>query len=114
MPKFSQVKMEEKKPGRPKDIPTEVIEQYMEYVGLLEKGNEGKLEFAEGENIAQARKALVEAGVHSKKYVKVRKPRGEDNVLTFQLISKKEFDEAQEKAKARGEKVRKARAKKDE
>lgn len=113
MPKFSQAIIEVKKPGKPKGIPTEVIEQYMEYIGALERANEGKLEFDEGENIAQARKALVEAGIHCKKYVKVRKPRGEDKILTFQLITKKEFDEAQAKAKARGEKVRQARAKKD-
>ena len=108
MPKFTQSKIEEKKPGKPKGIPTEVIEQYMKFVDQLEKGNEGQLEFAEGENIVQARKALVEAGIHCKKYLKVRKPRGADNILTFVLISKKEYEEAQAKAKARGEKVSKA------
>lgn len=108
MPKFSQAKIEVKKPGKPKGIPTEVIEEYMKYVEALEKGSEGKLEFEEGENISQARKALVEAGVHCKKYVKVRKPRGTDNILTFVQITKAEFQEAQAKAKARGEKVRAA------
>ena len=108
MPVFSQQKIEEKKAPKPKGIPNEVIEEYMKYVDDLDKGNEGKLEFEEGENVSQARKALVEAGVHLKQYVRVRKPRGADNVLTFVQITKKEFDEAQAKAKARGEKVRKA------
>jgi len=107
MPKFSQQKIEVKS-AKPKGIPNEVIEQHMEYVKGLEKGNEGRLEFEEGENIAQARKALVEAGIHCKKFLKVRKPRGEKNILTFVQISKKEYDEAQAKAKARGEKVSKA------
>jgi hypothetical protein len=107
MPKFTQSKIEETQ-AKPKGIPNEVIEQYMEYVKALEKNNEGKLEFEEGENIAQARKALVEAGLHCKKYIKVRKPRGADNILTFVLITKKEYDESQAKAKARGEKVSKA------
>ena len=107
MPKFSQQKIEEKQ-AKSKGIPNEVIEQYMKFVDQLEKGNEGKLEFEEDENIAQARKALVEAGIHCKKYLKVRKPRGEKDILTYVQISKKDFDEAQAKAKARGEKVSKA------
>ena len=108
MPKFSQQKIEEKKPGRKPAIPDEIIEQYMEYVKALEKGSEGRLEFEEGENINKGRKALIEAGIHGKKYVKVRKPRGENNVLTFVQITKQEFQEAQAKAMARGEKVRAA------
>ena len=108
MPKFSQAKIEEKKAAKPKGIPIEVIEEYMKYVDALEKNSVGTLEFEEGENIAQARKALVEAGVHCKKYVKVKKPRGSDNVLTFVQITKGEFQEAQAKAKARGEKVKAA------
>jgi hypothetical protein len=111
MPKFSQQKIEIKT-AKPKGIPNEVIEEYMEYVKGLEKGNEGRLEFQEGENIAQARKALVEAGVHLKQYVKVKKPRGETNILTFQQITKKEFDEAKTKAMARGAKL-KGKRKKD-
>jgi hypothetical protein len=110
MPKFTQEKIEIKA-AKPKGIPNEVIEKYMEYVKSLEKGNEGRLEFEEGENITQARKALVEAGLHLKQYVKVKKPRGETNVLTFVQISKKEFDEARAKAMARGAKLKGKRKK---
>jgi hypothetical protein len=110
MPKFTQQQIE-KKTAKPKGIPEEVIAEYKKFIEALEKGNEGRLEFKEGENIAQARKALVEAGNQTKKYVRVRKPRGADNVLTFVQISKKEFDEAQAKAKARGEKLRGKRKK---
>ena len=109
MPKFSQQTIEEKKQaGRKPAITNEMIEEYIEFVKALKKGNEGRLEFGEGENINKGRKALIEAGVHCRNYVKVRKSRGEDNVLTFVQITKQEFQEAQAKAKARGEKVRAA------
>ena len=108
MPKFTQQKIEEKKPGKPKGIPQEVIDEYKPYIEQLEKGNEGTLEFTKSENITQGRKALIEAGIQLKKYLKVRKPRGADNILNFQIITKKEFDEAKKKAAARGAKVAKA------
>ena len=113
MPKFSQEKIAVKKKAPKKAIPDEMIEEYMGYIGQLEKGNEGTLEFGEGENISKGRKALVEAGVNAKKYVKVTKPRGVDNVLKFQLITKAEFDEAAKKSKERGDKIRAARAAKE-
>jgi len=106
MPKFKQQPIEVKKPGRPKGIPQEVIDEYKPFIEQLEKGNEGTLEFGKNENITQGRKALVEAGIQLKKYVKVRKPRGADNILTFQQITKKEFDEAKKKAAARGAKLK--------
>ena len=113
MPVFTQAKIEVKEKAAKKAIPDEMIEEYMGYIGQLEKGNEGTLEFEEGENISKGRKALVEAGVHAKKYVKVTKPRGVKNVLTFQLITKAEFDEAAKKSKERGEKIRAAKAAKE-
>jgi hypothetical protein len=108
MPKFSQSKIEEKKPGRKPAIPQELIDEYKPFIEQLEKGNQGRLEFSAKEDINKSRKALILAGVEIKKYVKARKERGSDNVLLFQVISKKEYDEAQAKAKARGEKVSKA------
>ena len=110
MPKFSQEKIAVKEKVAKKAIPDEMIEEYMGYIGQLEKGNLGTLEFGPDEKMAKARKALVEAGVHSKKYVKVTKPRGISNVLKFQLITKAEFDEAAKKSKERGDKIRAARA----
>ena len=111
MPKFIQESLEKK--AAPKALPQEVIDEYKQYIEQLEKGNAGILEFGKDENMAVARKALQEAGVQSKKYVKVQKVRGEDNKLKFWLIAKKEYDEAAAKAKARGEKLRgRRRAKK--
>ena len=112
MPKFKQEPIPTKQP-RQKGIPQEVIDEYKPFIEELEKGNVGTLEFGKSENIAQGRKALVEAGIQSKKFIKVRKPRGQDSILTFQQITKKEFDEAAAKAKARGAKLKgKPRAKK--
>ena len=107
MPKFSQEKIPLKQPKQ-RGIPQEVIDEYKPFIEQLEKGNEGTLEFGKDENIAQGRKALVEAGVQLKKYVKVQKPRGKDNILKFRQITRKEFNEAKAKAKAsaRGAKVR--------
>ena len=113
MPVFTQAKIEVKEKAAKKAIPDEMIEEYMGYIGQLEKGNLGTLEFGPDEKIAKGRKALVEAGVHSKKYVKVYKPRGVKNVLKFQLITKAEFDEAAKKSKERGDKIRAARAAKE-
>ena len=112
MPKFKQEPIPTKQP-RQKGIPQEVIDEYKPFIEGLEKGNVGTLEFGKNEKIAQGRKALVEAGIQLKKYVKVRKPRGADNILNFQLTTKREFDEAAAKAKARGAKLKgKPRAKK--
>ena len=104
MPKFSQESLEKKSAS--KALLQEVVEEYKQYIEQLEKGNAGFLDFGKDENMAVGRKALQEAGLQSKKYVKVQKVRGEDNKLKFWLITKKEYDEAVEKAKARGEKLR--------
>jgi hypothetical protein len=109
MPVFSQKKIEVKKPGRrgraKAVIPQEVIDEYKSYIGQLEKGSLGVLEFKKNENINQARKALLQAGVELKKYVRVRKPRGSANTLQFEKISAKQWGAAKKAAKARGKKL---------
>lgn len=117
MPVFRQEAIEVKKPGRPAGIPQEIVDEYKGYIGQLEKGNRGTLEFKKDENINQARKALLQAGVEMKRYVRVRKPRGSANVLQFERISAKQWGAARKMAKARGEKLKrkpkaKAKAKK--
>ena len=113
MPKFSQEPIEVKKPGRPAGIPQEVIDEYKGYIEQIEKGNRGILEFKNGENINQGRKALIQAGEESKNYVKVRKPRGAENVLQFEKITRKEYVAAKQNAAARGAKLKgKPKAKK--
>lgn len=106
MPIFKQQKKEEKKPGRPAGIPQEVVDEYKGYIEQLEKGNIGTLEFKKNENINQGRKALQQAGEESKKYVKVRKPRGQDNVLQFERITRNEWAAAKKVAKDRGAKLK--------
>lgn len=104
MPKFTQEPMRQR--AAAKGIPQEVIDAHKQFIEGLEKGNVGLLEFGKDESLAQSRKALVEAGVQLKKYVKTQKVRGEDNKLKFWQISKKEYDDAKAVAEARGEKLR--------
>jgi len=110
MPKFTQESLDKK--AVPKALPQEVIDEYKQYIEQLEKGNAGIVEFGKDENVAVGRKALQEAGIQGKKYVKVQKVRGGDNKLKFWLITKKEWDDAAAKAKARGEKIRGKRGEK--
>ena len=112
MPKFTKEKKPEKA-GRTPAIPQEMIDEYKGFIEQTDKEEVGTLEFDEGEDIKLGRKALVEAGIQLRKYVKVRKPRGAENSLLFERITKKEFDEAKAKAEAKAEKLRgKPRAKK--
>jgi hypothetical protein len=118
MPVFTQEKIEVKKPGKrgraKAVIPREVIDEYKGYIGQLEKSSRGILEFKKEENINQARKALLQAGVELKRYVRIRKPRGAANTLQFERISAKEWGAARKAAKARGAKMKgkpKAKAK---
>ena len=105
MPVFKQQPKEEKRREK-SDIPREIIDEYKGYIEQLNKKNIGILEFEKGEDIQLARKALLQAGEELKKYVKVRKPRGEENVLRFERITLKEWTEAQKKARARGAKLK--------
>ena len=106
MPVFRQEPIEEKKPAKPAGIPQEVIDEYKLYIQELEKGSRGVLEFNEDEDISLARKALQQAGEEAKKYVKVRKPRGKDNVLQFERITRNEWLEAKQKVQDRAAKLK--------
>ena len=106
MPVFTQQPIETKKPGGPAGIPQEVIDEYKTYIEQLEKGSRGILKFNADENMALARRALQQAGEESKKYVKVRKPRGEENVLQFERITRTEWLAAQKMAQDRGAKLK--------
>ena len=89
-----------------REIPAEMIEESKKHIETLGKSNEGVLEFGKGEDIRLGRRALVEASLALKRYVVVRRERGSDNKLVFRRISKKEFDEAQARIKARVEKLK--------
>jgi hypothetical protein len=111
-PVFTQQKIEKKQPKQ-KGIPQEVVDSYKPYIEELQKEHEGVLKFGSDDvKIAVGRKALLEASVQLKKWIKISKVRGVDNQLKFVLITKKDYDEAQAKSAARGEKIRKARQKK--
>ena len=104
MPKFSK----EKKPEKTQKSSTSqaLVEEYKAYVGEIGTGEIGRLVFAADENMVGGRKALVEAGVQLRRWVKVRKPRDADNVLLVERITKREFDAAKAKAAARGAKLK--------
>lgn len=94
-----------------------MVDEYKEYIGKLEKGNIGTLEFKKGENVNLARRALKQASVELKKYVRIRKPRGAANTLQLEHITKAQWAAAQKVAKERGAKLKgkpkaKAKAKK--
>ena len=105
MPVFKQ-KSKEEKQRKKLGIPQEVIDEYKKYIEQLERKNIGILEFKKNENINLARKALLQAGEELRKYVKVRKPRNEENVLHFERITQKEWREARKKTRTRGAKLR--------
>ena len=97
-------------------IPKEMVEQYKAFIeGVDEGSQDGILEFQEGEDINLGKEAIKQAALELGKYIKITKPRKIDNQLRFRFQTKEEYEDAQEKAKARGEKIRgkrKAKAKK--
>jgi len=113
MPKLTLVPKEQK--AIQKGVAQEVVDEYKSFIEDIDKAKDqdGILEFSKDENMALGRRALQEAGIQMKKYVKVQKVRKEDNKLKVTRITKKEYDEAREVAEARGAKLRgKRRAKK--
>ena len=102
-PKEKKEKKERKKAG----IPQEVIDQYKGFIEQLDNNTVGVVEFKKDEDINLGRKALNQAGEESKKYVKVRKPRGSTNTLQVERITRKEWADAKSKAKERGAKLKK-------
>ena len=100
MPVFSQQPIQ-KVVKKAKGIAAEVVEEYKKHIEGLKNGHEGLLHFDGGENIQLGKRALIEAGIALKKFVKVRKVRGEANALRFIKVTKKEFDQVRKKVKAR-------------
>lgn len=118
MPIFTQQKKESKKRGpkaAPK-IPQELINQAKEYIGQLNRSSIGTLEFKKGENVNLGRKALLQAAVELKKYLRVKRARGSD-ILTFERITAAEAKKKGKQKKVEGVEVkpkakRKTKAKK--
>lgn len=90
-----------------KAIPEDVIQQFKERLEPLEKGKEGVFKLQDKKELVLARRTIQEAALQLKRFwVKVRKERGTGSVLLVQRVSKREYDEAQKKAAARGAKLR--------
>jgi hypothetical protein len=93
-------------------VPQETIDEYKKFIEDLKEGNVGQLEFPEGEDTKLGKRALQEAGNQLGMHIKVSSARGQKNIVRFKRLSQEEFEEAQRKAKARGEKMRGKRRKK--
>lgn len=84
-------------PGAEKDadgIAPKIIAQYRRFIDRLPDKKAGFLQFAAKEDINLGREALLEAAGKSKKYIKIRKARGQDRTLQLQRCSKAEWDKA--------------------
>ena len=90
-------------PGDAKEaagIPPKVVAQYKRFIDRLPDKQVGFLKFSAREDMNEGREALLEAAAKSKKYVKIRKARGQDRTLQLQRCSKADFDKANKMAKA--------------
>ena len=87
-------------------IPPEMIEEAKKYIETIGEEEVGFITLGENEKPAQVRKALIEAGISSKKYVKVMKVRGSDKEIRVTRLSKQEFDALKASAEARAAKMR--------
>ncbi len=90
-------------PGDAKEaagIPPKVIAQYRRFIERLPDKQAGFLKFSAKEDINEGRDALLEAAAKSKKYIRIRKARGQDRTLQLQRCSKADFDKANKTAKA--------------
>ena len=84
----------------PEGVAPAVLAKYRRYIDQVPDKQVGFLKFSAKEDINQGREALLEAAAKFKKYVKVRKARGQDRTLQFQRCSKADFDKANKTAKA--------------
>jgi len=112
MPKFTtRPKEEKKKKAAAGTVAQETIDKYKPFIEELDKNSIGRLELQkDDEKPITVRKALIAAGEQAKKYVKIRKPRGVQNILEMELISRKEYIGAKKAAKERGKKIAESKA----
>ena len=81
-------------------IAPKIIAQYRRFIDRLPDKKAGFLQFTAKEDINLGREALLEAAGKSKKYIKIRKARGQDRTLQLQRCSKAEWDKANKAPKA--------------
>ena len=90
-------------PGDAKEaagISPKVLAQYRRFIDRLPDKQVGFLKFSAKEDINEGRDALLEAAAKSKKYITIRKARGQDRTLQLKRCSKADFDKANKMAKA--------------
>ena len=90
-------------PGDAKEaagIPPKVVAQYKRFIDRLPDKQVGFLKFSAREDMNEGRDALLEAAAKSKKYITIRKARGQDRTLQLKRCSKADFDKANKMAKA--------------
>ncbi|MCY4375145.1 MAG: hypothetical protein OXC31_15405 [Spirochaetaceae bacterium] len=90
-------------PGDAKEaagISPKVIAQYRRFIDRLPDKQVGFLKFSAKEDLNEGRDALLEAAAKSKKYITIRKARGQDRTLQLKRCSKADFDKANKMAKA--------------
>ena len=75
-------------------VPPKVVAQYQRFIDRLPDKQIGFLKFSAKEDIEQARAALLEAAAKSRKYITIRKARGQDRTLQLRRCSKAEFEKA--------------------
>jgi hypothetical protein len=112
MPKFTTRPKEQKQKKSPAGaVAQETINKYKPFIEELDKNSIGRLELQkDDEKPVTVRKALIAAGEQIKKYVKIRKPRGVQNILELEIISRKEYMDAKKASKERGEKIAASKA----
>lgn len=92
-------------------IAPKVIAQYRRFIDRLPEKKAGFLQFSAKEDIGLGREALLEAAGKSKKYIKIRKARGQDRTLQLQRCTKAEWDKANKTAQASTKSATKGRRK---
>ena len=90
-------------PGDAKEaagVPPKLVAQYRRFIDRLPDKQVGFLKFSAKEDMNEGRDALLEAAVKSKKYITIRKARGQDRTLQLKRCSKADFVKANKTAKA--------------
>jgi len=75
-------------------IPPRILTQYRRYIERLPEKDAAFLQFTPKEDINLGRKALLEAAAKAKKYIKVRKARGQVRTLQLHRCTKAEWDKS--------------------
>ena len=111
VPIFTSKPKETKKEGSAAGVAQETIEKYRPFIEELDKNHIGRLELEKDyESLMTVRKALLAAGEQVRRYVKVRKARGEPNVLELERLTRKEYMEGRKATQQTAERITQAKS----